>query len=125
MGSILNRLVNWLLSVVTILVLGILAYLGWYKYLMAGLFLIVGMVMAFLGMQSVRGRVIYSNPFEPPPTSRKRTAYSMITLLAAVFLFTLAILLLAGFIEWGHRSSVRARQKLMDLSDLWYWSLGT
>jgi len=107
MGSILNRLVNWFLSVVTIFVLGILAYLGWYKYLMAGVFLVIGIVIAFVSTLFMRRQVDVSNPFESPLTSRQRTAYSIITLLAALFLFTLAILLLAGFIEQGHRSSVR------------------
>jgi hypothetical protein len=99
MGSILNRLVNWLLSAVTILVLMILAFLGWYKYLMAGVLLAIGIVVALVSTFFMRGQVDTSSPFESPMTSRQRTTFSIVTLLAALLLFTLAILILAGFIQ--------------------------
>lgn len=100
MGSILKKFANWFFSALGTLILIILAYLGWYKYLMAGLLFIISAVMAFLSIHLMRDRVIPSNPFEPPLTRRKRTANSIIMLLAAVFLFTVAILSLTGFINY-------------------------
>jgi hypothetical protein len=38
-----------------------------------------------------------SDPFATPVTSRTRTAYSVMTLLAALILFTLTVLLLTGY----------------------------
>jgi hypothetical protein len=66
---------------------------------MAGVFLAVGIVVAFVSTLFMRGQVDTSNPFESPMTSRQRTAFSIVTLLAALFLFTLAILILAGFMQ--------------------------
>jgi hypothetical protein len=54
MGSILNRLVNMFLSAATVLVLMILAYLGWYKYLMAGIFLVFGIITAYVSTLFMR-----------------------------------------------------------------------
>jgi hypothetical protein len=99
MGSVLDRVASWFISALTIIILGIIAYLGWYNYLWAGILLVIGMFMAFLSVQYMRGRVTYSNPFEPPPTSGKQTLTAILFLGISMMLLTLAILLIAGFIR--------------------------
>jgi endonuclease/exonuclease/phosphatase (EEP) superfamily protein YafD len=99
MGSLLNRLVSWLFSAVATVILLILVYLGWYNYLLAGIFLVFGIILAFVSTALMHGKVNPSDSLEPPLTSRKRTAYSIMTLLASLLLFTWAILLLTGFIK--------------------------
>lgn len=98
MGSILQRLVNGFLSAATVLIMMILVYLGLYRYFMATIFLVFGILTAFVSTVFMRRQVVPSNPFEPPLTSRKRTAYSIMTLLASLILFVVAALLLAGYI---------------------------
>jgi hypothetical protein len=98
MGSALDRLASWFLSALTIIILGIIAYMGWYNYLWAGILLVIGMFMAFLSVQYMHGRVTYSNPFEPPPTSGKQTLTAILFLGLSIILFTLAFLLITGFI---------------------------
>jgi uncharacterized iron-regulated membrane protein len=93
MGKILDRLISWFLSALTIIVLLTLVYLGWYNYLFGGIFLVAGIVLVIVSIhmltQSMRGRLTFTNPFEPPPSSRKQTVISII----------LGILALAGDID--------------------------
>ena len=103
MGKILDRVISWFLSALTIIILGALSILGWYNYLFGGIFFVVGVVLAFISVRmlakAMRGGVAVTNPFEPPLTSRKQTAICIMLLLVAILFLTLGILVLAGYID--------------------------
>jgi hypothetical protein len=108
MGKIIDRLISWFLTALVTIILGTIAILGWYNYLFGGIFLVIGVVLAFISMrmlaQCMRGRVAVSNPFEPPLTSRKQTGISIMLLLIAILFLTLGILVLTGFMDLTHES---------------------
>jgi dipeptide/tripeptide permease len=108
MGKIIGKLISWSLSALITIILVTLAFLGWYNYLFGAIFLVVGMVLAFIGMymlaQCMRGRVAVSNPFGSPFTSRKQTGISIMFLLIAILFLTLGILVLTGLMDLTHES---------------------
>ena len=107
MGKILDRLISWFLSALTIVFLLVLSILGWYNYLFGGIFLVVGTVLTYFSIRALaecmRGRVAVSNPFEQPLTSKKQTAISIMLLLVAILFLALGILVLAGYIDLTKR----------------------
>jgi hypothetical protein len=103
MGKILDRLISWFFSALTIIILVTLAFLGWYNYLFGSIFLVIGMVLVFFGteglVQCMRGRVAVSDSSGAPLTSRKQTGISIMLLLIAILFLTLGMLALAGYID--------------------------
>ena len=103
MGKILDRLVGWFLSALTIIILLALSILGWYNYLFGGIFFVIGVALTFVSLvmlaKAMRGGVAVTNPFAPPLTSRKQTAICTMLLLVAIVFLTLGILVLAGYID--------------------------
>jgi hypothetical protein len=103
MGKILDRLVSWFLSALAIIILLALSILGWYNYLLGGIFFVIGVALAFFSVRSLvktmHGGVAVTDPFEPPLTSRKQTAVCLMLLLVAIVFLTLGILAVAGYID--------------------------